>query len=51
MPGGHHPRRTIQHRTEVITLPQLCFAGRQPHSHRQLQFALRGYGGIDRCPW
>jgi hypothetical protein len=25
---------------------QLCLAGRQPHPHRQFQFALRGYGGM-----
>ena len=25
MPGGHHPRSTIQHRTEVIPTPQLGF--------------------------
>ena len=36
MPGGHHPRRTIEHRTEVIALAQLGFAGRQTHPHRQL---------------
>jgi len=25
MPGGHHPRSTSQHRTEVIPTPQLGF--------------------------
>ena len=48
MPGGHHPRRTVQHRTEVVGLPQFGFAGRDPHPHRQLQLALRGHRGIDR---
>ena len=37
MPGGHHPRRAIEHRTEVVAPAQLGFAGRQPHPHRQLQ--------------
>ena len=50
MPGGHHPRRTVEHRTEVIRLPQLGFAGRQPHPHRQLQRPLRGYRRIDGRP-
>ena len=48
MPGGHHPCGTIQHRTEVIPTPQLGFAGRQPHPHRQLQRPLRGHRGIHR---
>ncbi len=48
MPGGHHPRSTIEHRTEVIRPPQLGFAGRNPHPHRQLQPQLRGHRGINR---
>jgi hypothetical protein len=36
MPGGHHPRSTIEHRTEVVRPPQLGFAGREPHPNRQL---------------
>ena len=48
MPGGHHPRSTIQRRTEVIPVAQFGFAGRQPHPHRQLQRPLRGHRGIDR---
>ena len=48
MPGGHHPRRTIQHRTEVIPAAQLGFPGRQPHPHRQLQRPLRGHRRIHR---
>ena len=50
VPGGHHPRRTIEHRTEVVRPPQLGFAGRQPHPHRQLQRPLRGHRGIHRRP-
>ena len=50
MPGGHHPRRTIEHRTEVVRPPQLGFAGRQPHPHRQLQRPLRGHRRIHRRP-
>jgi hypothetical protein len=50
VPGGHHPRRAIQHRTEVIRLPQLSFAGCDPHPDRQLEFPLRGHCGIDRRP-
>jgi hypothetical protein len=37
MPGAHHPCGTIQHRTEVIAIAQLGFAGRDAHPHRQLQ--------------
>ena len=48
VPGGHHPRRSIEHRTEVVCPAQLGFAGRQPHPHRQLQHPLRGHRGIDR---
>ena len=50
VPGGHHPRRTIQHRTEVIPVAQFSFAGRQPHPHRQLQRSLRGHRGIHGRP-
>ena len=46
--GGHHPRGAIQHRAEVVVVPQLGLAGRDPHSHRQLQFALRVDRRIDR---
>jgi hypothetical protein len=49
--GGHHPRCTVEYRTEVIPVTQFGLAGRQPHPHRQFQFALRGYGSIHRCPW
>ena len=50
MPGGHHPRRTVEHRTEVVPPAQLGLAGRQPHPHRQLQRPLRSHRGIDRRP-
>ena len=50
MPGGHHPRGTVQHRTEVVGLPQFGLAGRDPHPHRQLQLQLRGHRRIDRTP-
>ncbi len=48
MPRGHHPRRTIQHRTEVIPVAQLGFAGRDTHPYRQPQLPLRRDRGIDR---
>ena len=47
MPGGHHPCGTIQHRSEVIPLTQFGFAGRQPHSHRQLQLPLSDHRCIN----
>ena len=50
VPGGHHPRRTVEHRTEVVPVAQLGLAGRQPHPHRQLQRPLRSHRGIDRRP-
>ena len=50
VPGGHHPRCTIQHRTEVIPLAQLGFAGCDAHPHRQLQLPLRGHRRIHRRP-
>jgi hypothetical protein len=50
MPGGHHPRGTVEHRTEVIRPPQLCLTGRQTHPNRQLQRALRGHRGINGTP-
>ena len=37
MPGGHHPRGTVEHRTEVVTLPKLGFVGRDAHPDRQRQ--------------
>ena len=50
MPGSHHPRGTVQHRTEVVPVPQFGLAGRQPHPHRQLQRPLRVHRGIHRRP-
>jgi hypothetical protein len=46
VPGGHHPRRTIEHRAEIVALAQLGFTRRQPHPHRQLKRLLCGHGGI-----
>jgi hypothetical protein len=46
--GGHHPCRTVEHRAEVVPFLQLCFAGRQPHPHRQLKLALRSHRRINR---
>ena len=40
MPGGHHPRRTVEHRTEVIALAQLGLACRDAHPYRQFQCTL-----------
>ena len=48
VPSGHHPRRTIQRRTEVVPVTQLGFASRQAHPHRQLQRPLRGHRRIHR---
>ena len=49
--SGHYPCRTVGYRSEVIPIAQLGFAGDDAYPHRQFQFALRGYGGIHRCPW
>ena len=48
MPGGHHPRGTVQDRTEVVAFPQFGFAGRNPHADRQLKRPLRGHRRINR---
>ena len=50
MPGGHHPRGPVEHRPEVVPVPQFGLTGRQPHPHRQLQRPLRGDRSIDRRP-
>ena len=50
MPGGHHPRRAVEHRAEVVPVAQFGLAGRQPHPHRQLQRPLRGDRSIDSGP-
>ena len=50
MAGGHHPRRTIEHRTEVVAVAQLGFTGRDAHPHRQLQSTLRGHRRVDSGP-
>ena len=51
MPGRHYPRSTIERRTEVVTLAEFCFPGRNPHPHRQLQRLLRGHRSINRGFW
>ena len=50
MPGGHHPRRAVEHRPEVVPVPQFGLTGRQPHPHRQLQRPLRRDRSINRRP-
>jgi hypothetical protein len=50
VPGGHHACGPIQNRSEIVTLTQLGFAGRQPNPHRQLQHPLRGHRRIHRRP-
>ena len=47
MPGGHHPRSAVQHRAEIVSVPQFGLPGRNAHAHRELQLPLRGNGGID----
>jgi len=46
VPGGHHPRRTVEHGTEVVPVSQLGLPGGQSHSHRQLQLPLRVDRGV-----
>ncbi len=41
MAGGHHPRRPVEHRPEVVPVPQFGFAGRDAHADRQLKLPLR----------
>ena len=50
MPGGHHPCRPVEHRTEIVGSPQLSLAGRDPHPHRQPQFPLSSNSGIHHRP-
>ena len=40
MAGGHHPRSPVEHRSEVVPVPQLRFAGRNAHPDGQLQLPL-----------
>ena len=47
MPGSHHPRSAVEHRAEVVPVPQFGLAGRQPHPHRQLQRPLRSDRSVD----
>jgi hypothetical protein len=51
MSSGHHPRRAVEHRTEIVPAAQLGFAGRQPHPNRQLKLQLPGNSGIHCRPW
>ena len=46
--GGHHPRRPVQHRTEVVLTATLGLAGGDPHAHRQPQRLLRLHRRVDR---
>ena len=46
--GGHHPRRPVQHRTEVVLTATLGLTGGDPHAHRQPQRLLRLHRGVDR---
>jgi len=48
VPGGRHPRRTVEHRAEIVPIAQLGLAGRNPHPHRQLQRTLGGHRRIHR---
>ena len=48
--GGHHPRSPVEHRAEIVTVPQFGLTGRQPHPHRQLQRSLRSDRSINRRP-
>ena len=41
MASVHHPRRQVQGRTEVITIPRLGLTGMDPHPHRQFETTLR----------
>jgi hypothetical protein len=50
VPCGHHARRAIECRTEVVPVAQLGFAGRQSHPHWQLECQLGGDRGINRGP-
>jgi hypothetical protein len=48
MPGSHHPRRTVEHRTEIVPVAQFGLTGRNAHPHRQLQRPLRSDRSINR---
>ena len=50
VPGGHHPRRAVEHRPEVVPVAQLGLTGRDAHPHRQLQRPLRSDRSIDSRP-
>ncbi len=46
MTGTHHPRRSIERRTEVVTVAKFGLAGCDAHPYRQLQPQLRGHSSI-----
>ena len=48
MTGGHHPRRPVQRRPEVVVAASLGLTGGDPHAHRQAQPPLRLHRGVDR---
>jgi hypothetical protein len=48
VPGSHYPCSTVEHRSEVVVVPQLGLPGRNAHSHRQLEFPLGCDSGDDR---
>ena len=50
MPGGHHPRSAVEHRPEIVAVPQLGLTGRDTHPHRQLQRPLRSDRSVDSRP-
>ena len=47
MPGGHYPRRAVEHRAEIVPVPKLGLTGRHAHPHRQLQRPLRSDRSVD----
>ena len=48
MTRGHHSRRTVEHRAEIVVVSQFGLAGRDAHPNRQFQLPLRGDRGLDR---
>ena len=48
--GRHHPRRSVQHRAEIVIARTVSLAGGDTHAHRQTQPPLRLHGGVDRGP-
>jgi hypothetical protein len=46
--SGRHPRRTVEHFSEIVTLLRFGLAGRDPHPYRHLQRGLGSDGGVNR---